>query len=129
MKQVIQHLLSFTATRIVLALALFVPFLFTAIWMTGYHNATQHLGVLQLTENPPHRAQPAIRLGRSGRATDTIWIQPIFPRFRLRRRAGPHLPPSHYLARQRLYGRAGCGAVLVRALRLIFSHNETINHS
>ncbi|WP_171690559.1 hypothetical protein [Paenibacillus germinis] len=48
MKQVIQHLLSFTPTRIVLALALFVPFLFTVIWMTGYHNATQRLGVLQI---------------------------------------------------------------------------------
>jgi hypothetical protein len=36
-EQVIQHLLSFTRTRIVLALALFVPFLFTVIWMTGYH--------------------------------------------------------------------------------------------
>ncbi|MCC8438558.1 ABC transporter permease [Brevibacillus sp. M2.1A] len=48
MTQVIKHLLSISATRIGIALAFFIPLVFTVAWMTGYHNATQRIGELQI---------------------------------------------------------------------------------
>lgn len=48
MTQVIKHLLKLSSTRIGLVLAFFIPLAFTLVWMTGYHNATQHIGQLKI---------------------------------------------------------------------------------
>jgi hypothetical protein len=48
MIQVIKHFMSFSETRIGIALAFFVPLVFILVWMTGYHNAIQRIGQLHI---------------------------------------------------------------------------------
>lgn len=48
MKKVIKYFMSLTTTRLGIAFALFIPLIFSVVWMTGYHNATQRIDQLQI---------------------------------------------------------------------------------
>ncbi|GGN97873.1 YhgE/Pip domain-containing protein [Saccharibacillus kuerlensis] len=48
MKQAFRTLMGITQTRIGIVFSLFVPLLFTLLWMTGYHDATQRIDQLNV---------------------------------------------------------------------------------